>query len=312
MRKKNLIIIALLTLILGNFFSTLVDVIVKLLAADVGIYQYLFFRQIAVLLILLPFWLNLPAKRRKLDDARVHAFRASMTTIGAPSAVIALIYLPLATANVIFYAAPMITLLLAAVIFREKVGRQRTMITLLGFIGVAIALRPEYLGSASLFAFCTAGAIAAYNISVKWLPLNSSVVSTIFWSNLFVLPLFGIIAAFNWQPVTLDLIYLATGSCLCLVAYQGCCILAFQKADASAIAVAEYSGLVFAAGLGWLIFHESVDLWTIAGISLIILPVIWHSWFEHRQELSLRQQELLLQESAAHPEISALKTGKLD
>jgi drug/metabolite transporter (DMT)-like permease len=278
------VILAILILILGNLFATFVDVIVKALAADVSVYQYLLFRQVAVLLLILPFWLRLSRPYRQPGNLKVHTFRALMTNIGAPCAVMALLYLPLATANVIFYAAPMITLVMASLIFKEQLTRQRLIVTSLGFAGVAIALRPEYLGLAGLLAFCTAFAVAAYNLSVKWLPNGSSTISTIFWSNLLAVPLIGLIAAFNWQPITQDLLILSLGSCICLMVYQWCCIVAFQKADAGAIAVAEYSGLVFAAALGWLIFKETLDVWTLLGVALIILPIIWQSRTEFINE----------------------------
>lgn len=287
MKKDSVVVVALLTLILGNFFATFVDVIVKALAVDVSIYQYLFFRQFTVLLLLLPFWLKLPKERKHPGSLKVHSFRALLTNIGAPCAVVALIYLPLATANVIFYAGPMLTLVFAVILFKEKLTKQRLLVTCLGFSGVLIALRPEYMGFAGLLAFCTAFAVAGYNLSVKWLPKGSSTVNTIFWSNLLALPLISVIAVFNWQPVTQELIILSIGSCLCLMIYQSCCIIAFQKADAGAIAVAEYSGLVFAAALGWLIFNESLDMWTFIGIVLIILPIVWQSWYEHRKEVSV-------------------------
>lgn len=280
MKLTSTITLALLLLILGNLFATFVDVIVKLLAAEVGLYQYLFIRQLTLLLLLFPFWLKLPKFYRQPGSLKVHGFRAAMTNIGAPCAVVALLHLPLATANVIFYAAPLITLVLAALVFNESISKRRALVTALGFCGVLVALRPEYLGLAGLLAFCTAFAVAGYNISVKWLPSGSSTINTIFWSNLLALPVIALVALFNWQPITQDLILLAIGSCLCLVVYQASCIVAFQMADAGAIAVAEYSGLIFATALGWLIFNESVDVWTLLGICLIVLPILWQSRIE--------------------------------
>ena len=302
MNKTSIVLFAFLVLILGNLFATFVDIFVKTFAANVSVYQYLFLRQLAVAFIIFPFWLRLPKPAKHPGNLKVHGFRALMTNIGAPAAVIALIYLPLATANVIFYAAPMITLILAGIFFKEKLTKHRIIVTSLGFIGVAVALRPEYIGVAGLLAFCTAAAIAAYNLSVKWLPKNSSTINTIFWSNLFAIPLIGLIAAFNWQPITQDLIILSIGSCFCLVAYQGCCIIAFQRAEASAIAVAEYSGLIFAAFFGWLIFAESLDTMTIIGISLIILPIIWQSHFEHKKEIINKNTDEILEQSSPHPD----------
>ncbi|TQV85077.1 DMT family transporter [Aliikangiella coralliicola] len=287
MPKNSTILFAFILLVLGNLFATFVDVIVKLLATDVSIYQYIFLRQLAVLALMFPLWLKLPEASKQRGNNKVYAARAILTNIGAPSAVVALLYLPLATANVIFYSAPLFTIILATILLKEKIKIHRVAVTLMGFIGVAVALRPEYFGIAGLLAVCTALAVAGYNLSVKWLPKNSSTINTIFWSNLFTIPLTGIIALFNWQPITFDMILLSVGSCVCLIIYQGCSIMAFQKADAGAITVAEYSGLIFAAALGWLLFSEPLDLWTVFGITLIIVPITWQSWFEHRQEKAI-------------------------
>lgn len=282
--KTSVILLAFGALIIGNLFATFVDVFVKLYAADVSIYQYLFFRQLAVVLFLFPFWYRLPKKLKAPTKVKIHLFRALMTNIGAPCAVIALLHLSLATANVIFYAAPMVTLIFAQLFLNEAFKFHRFIITLIGFSGVIIALRPEDFGFAGSLAFVTAVAIACYNLSVKWLPSGTSMVNAIFWANLFALPLMAALGIYYWQPMTYELVVLCIAACICLIGYQSCSIYAFRKADAGAISVAEYSGLIFAAVLGWLIFEESLDWWTLAGISLIILPISWQSWYEHRQE----------------------------
>ncbi|WP_196139713.1 DMT family transporter [Aliikangiella sp. G2MR2-5] len=283
MRNISIVMLAIISLIAGNLFATFVDVIVKLTAAEVSVYQYIFLRQLAVFTILLPFWLRLSKVQRNPINLKVHCARAVLTNIGGPSAVIAILYLPLATANVIFYSAPLITVLMAKLFFRESITRERLIVTLCGFAGVIVAFRPEYIDLAGFLALVTAFAVAGYNISVKWLP-TSHPLNTLFWSNLLTLPITGAIAVFYWQPITQELLILASGACVCLLIYQACCVYAFQRADASAISVAEYSGLIFAALLGWLIFDEAVDIWTISGITLIVLPIMWQSWRENRSQ----------------------------
>ena len=296
MNSKHLILVLFLVLILGNLFATFVDVIVKLLAADVSVYQYLFFRQAAVILLITFFWRRLPRASRAPANIKVYATRAVLANIGAPCAVMALLYMPLATANVIFYSAPLFSILIAYYLLNEKNKRYRIAIALIGFLGVIVSLRPEYISMAGLYALATALSVAGFNLSVRWLPKNSSTANTIFWSNILAFPLTGIIAALNWQPITQDLIILSLGACICVLVYQGSCIYAFQRAEAGAIVVAEYSGLIFAAALGWLVFQEMLDSWTIIGISLIVLPIIWQSWYEHKQE-SQHQIQLLLEQS---------------
>ncbi|MET1255108.1 DMT family transporter [Aliikangiella maris] len=276
----NYIILAFLVLILGNLFATFVDIAVKVFASSGSIFQYVLLRQGIMLLLLLPFWLKLPTERRQAVAPKVYFTRALLTNIGAPTAVIAVLYLPLATANVFFYSAPLFTLLLANLLLKEAMPKHRIMVTLAGFAGVIIALKPEHFNLIGLVATVTALAVAGYNLSVRWLPPDTSTLSTLVWSNIFTIPITGCIAIFYWQPITQDILLLALISCLFLGVYQACCIIAYQKAEAGAIVVAEYSGLIFAALFGWLLFDEAIDMWTIVGILLIIFPIGWQSWYE--------------------------------
>jgi S-adenosylmethionine uptake transporter len=45
---------------------------------------------------------------------------------------------------------------------------------------------------------------------------------------------------------------------------------AYARADASYLAVTEYSAFLWAAALGWLVFREPVSLYTVAGAGLIV------------------------------------------
>lgn len=301
---KNLILYAFLLLVLGNLFATFVDVLVKIYAQPGAIYQYLLIRQLVLLALILPFWLKQNKPARAPGNIKVHASRALLSTFGAGGAVFALLYLPLATANVLFYAAPIITMLLAAYLLKEPIKKHRIIAMVVGFIGIAIAMRPQYINFAALAALVTAFCIAGFNLSVRWLPKDISIVSTMFWTNIICLPITAVIALTQWQAIDQDMLILAVSSCICLLVYQGCCIVAFKHADAGAIAIAEYSGLVFAALLGWGIFAEYLDNYTLLGIALIILPIAWQSLKEHKLEKQLKAEQLT-DSSPPHPNFLA-------
>jgi drug/metabolite transporter (DMT)-like permease len=280
--SSRIIVLAVFALIVGNLFATFADVIVKYIAIESAVFQYIFIRQFIVVILITPFWLRLPKKTRELTQPKVYAFRACLTAIGAPATVLALLHLPLATANMIFYLAPFITLVLGLVLFKEAMHSHRFAVVLLGFLGVFIALKPDYIGVEALYALITAVAVACFNVSVKWLPKKNSTVVALFWTNVFALPILSIGAYIYWQPVTMDLLILCVSTCVCFIIYQACCIYAFQNADVGAVTVAEYSGLVFAIILGWLAFDEAIDARTIIGASLILLPIMWQSHYEYR------------------------------
>ncbi len=279
--------LGLLLLILGNLLATFVDVLVKLFDDVSGIYQYLFLRQATLFLLILPFFLLQPKAKRKLSHTSVHLLRAGLTSIGGGCVVLALKMMGLASANVVFYAAPVLTMLFAAWLLQEKLHSSRLVAIVCCFLGVVLALRPEGFNFGVLAAATAAVCIAGYNLSVRLFGGYVSTVSVMFWGCVFTLPTFFVLSLFNWQPLSLELVYLVLGSALCLAGYQLCCVFAYSNAEAGAITIAEYAGLVFAAWFGWLWFHEEVDIWMAAGIALIILPMLWHSKVESKRHRRL-------------------------
>lgn len=308
--KNNLILYAFAVLTLGNLFATFSDVLIKVLGHSGGIYQYLLLRQLFLLFLISPFWLRQTHSAKGPGNIKVQGLRAVLGNIGGAGAVVALLYLPLATANVIFYAAPLITMLAAAWLLKEPIKKHRLIAMAIGFVGIAIAMRPEYINFAGLAALTTAFCIAGFNLSVRWLPESTSLVSTIFWTTLIAIPITASIAVFNWTEMNQELLILSAGACVCVLVYQGCCILAFRNADADAgaVAIAEYTGLVFAALLGWGLFNEHLDHYTMVGIGLIILPIIWQSLKEKPQPQDAT--EYLVDTSPSHPSFLAQSDGE--
>lgn len=276
--------LAIALLLLGSLLATGVDVFMKAYQDSGGIYQYLFLRQCLVALLLLPLFLRQSPEKKQLKGAKVQCLRANLTVIGGASAFVAVGDLSLATANVIFYTSPVITLLLAAWWFNEKLYRFRLINITLCFMGVVIALQPDSWGIGIFAGFATAICIACYNLLVRLVPNSVSTLSVMFWSATLSLPIMGGLALFNWQPWNSDLAILVVGSALCVSGYQICCIIAYRNVEAGAVAIAEYSGLVFAAIFGWLLFAEALDIWTALGILFIILPIACQSILEYRYQ----------------------------
>lgn len=277
------ILLALCFLLLGNLFATGADVFVKLFSSSSGIYQYLFLRQLLIALCLFPFFINQVPASRKLERGKIQLVRANLTVVGGACVVIAVTELTLATANVLFYASPVITLLFAAWWFKETLHKHRILNLICCFVGVIVALRPDSAGLGVIAGLGAAICIACHNLLVRYIPKSTSSFSVMFWGTVLSLPLLALLSLTNWQPLTTEMFYLVAGSAICLFGYQMCCIVAYRKAEAGAIAIAEYSGLIFAALLGWWMFSESIEILTIAGIALIILPIVFQTIVEHQR-----------------------------
>ncbi|AQS38657.1 putative permease [Shewanella psychrophila] len=278
---------AMALLVLGNLFATLTDVVVKALGNENTVFQYLWLRQVATLMLVFPFWWSQGPAQRRPGALKIHLMRAHLGIIGASCTLFALLHLSLATANVIFYAAPLLTVLAAFLWLKEEVRRQRIINAVIGFIGVMIALRPDQLQWAALVAFVVAMTITGFNLLVVKLPKTISVASVMMWTNLCALPVTSLLAMSTWQPMGgqqfQELLILGICAAITVGIYQGCVVLAFRQADASAAVIAEYSGLIFAAVFGYYLFNESLDMYTTIGILLIILPIVLQGWQGKRQ-----------------------------
>lgn len=275
--------VAIVLLIIGNFATSLSDVAVKLLNGEISTFQYIFIRQLFSTLVICPLWLKQSKQQRKLYSPKLNLFRAHLIIIGSGCMVVAITHLTLATANAVFYAAPLMMLPLSILLLREKPTIQHTAATLLGFIGVIVVLRPLEFQWAAIFALVTTLTLALFNLTARKLPEQQTLVSTLFWTSLLSLPISASLALFYWAPLSIIQLLLILASAALVLIYNGLAVAAYQRAPASSIAVAENSGLIFVTLIGVIWFNEVPDSLTMLGIFLIILPLLpWNTWLKMR------------------------------
>lgn len=123
--------------------------------------------------------------------------------------------------------------------------------------------------------------------------------TTLMWTTLFSLPISGLLAAAYWQPLSLSQWLWITASSGLILLYNGLAVAAYQKAPASQIALAEYSGLIFVAAFGAFWFAEMLDALTWLGIGMIILPLLPSAWLAKWWEL-LTAPKATIRETEEH------------
>jgi len=147
----NAVGIGILYLVLGNMVAVFSDALVKVLEPDQPIFQFVFFRQLSAAILLMP-WLLWSWRRNPPVAIKWHLLRAHIWAVGVCLMVVALTRLPLATANALFYAAPLMMVPLAVWMAGEAISRQKVLTAVIGFIGVLIVLRPTEVNWAALAA----------------------------------------------------------------------------------------------------------------------------------------------------------------
>lgn len=280
---------AILLLVIGNLLAILSDIIVKAQGSDVPVLQFLFMRVLCTLAILLPFW-HLLDHRGLGRGTAVHLARAHIGLVGVLCMVVALVHLPLATANALFYAAPLVILLLAVVLFRERVSVLGVTAVLLGFAGILLILRPLDFGWYSLSGLGAATALALNALLVRKLPRGQNTVDVLFLTHVYALPAALLLMLWEGAPWDWQLLVAAMGSALMILGYSTTVILAYRDVAANRVTSAEYTGLIWAVLLGWLLFAEVPDGWFFAGATLIVVPLLLLGLSERRRVSGQRRR----------------------
>ncbi|MCU8012592.1 DMT family transporter [Shewanella sp. SM74] len=290
------VVIGLILLIVGNLFSAFYDVSIKWLPDDASASTFLLVRQISSVFMLLPVWLY--SQRPMTTHISVHLWRANIGSVGALFLIIGLMALPLATVSSLFYSAPLMIILMGYFFLSERITAAQTICTGLGFVGILIILRPSEMNWYGIAVLFSAFTFAVNQLALKKVPHTEHPVLTLMLYNLLGIPATLVIAAFQGiEGLSWELVGVALLSNAFLLVYHWFCVLAYRKAQASDIAIAEYTGLLFIVFLGWLLFDEWLDNLSWLGAALIVLPSLFLPWLGS-----------LLSKSA--PKIADTLTGK--
>jgi drug/metabolite transporter (DMT)-like permease len=157
-----------------------------------------------------------------------------------------------------------------------------------GFLGALVIIRPgagTFTG-ASLVALASAVAIAAAQLSVKSLSRTEHPNAIVLIMGLLMTPMSLLPAAFVWTwPNWSTFLWLVSMGLVATIG-QVCLVRAMQAADASAVMPFDFSRLIFASALGWLMFGERPDAWTWVGATIIVAATVYIA----RREANLARQ----------------------
>jgi len=250
------------------------DAFVKLLHGSLPAYEAVFFG--AVLgFSALPFIKNRDDGWREVLLAQRQGLwlvRAVTTAVGTVAAVVAFTALPMAEAFALIFLMPIFVTILSVLVLKEHVGWRRWSAVVAGFVGVLVVLRPGFraLGIGHLAAITCglAGAVSMIALRMagaheKRITLYGAGVvgSTVFTGVL-------MLGEFHWPQPAQWLLLLGYGLLAALASVL--LMLATRIAPANHVAPTQYSQMLWAVGLGYVLFHDALD-WPMAiGIAIIL------------------------------------------
>jgi drug/metabolite transporter (DMT)-like permease len=209
-------------------------------------------------------------------------------------------HLPLAQAISLSYSTPLFVTLAAVLWLGEKVRFRRWAAVIAGFIGVLVIVRPGSNGFAagSLIAVLAALLSALVAIQIKQLTRVDGPDTVVFYTYVFWVPLSLVPALFVWVwPSAIAWAWLvATG--VLGTAGQLLWTRALKLGEVSALTPISFTQLPLVTLLGWLLFDQALDRWTVIG-ALIILGS--NAYIAHREAVLARRAATQSPSAAAKP-----------
>ncbi len=230
-----------------------------------------------------------------------HFWRGLMGTLAMGFGFAGLGYLPLPEVTAIGYAAPILTVVFAAMFLGEEVRLFRISAVAMGMVGVMIVVYPRLTvlsGDAAgyLEAFgamvVLGGAVFASlaQVFVRRLVNTEPTAAIVFYFSLTATALSLITIPFGWVWPTPGetAILVAAG----LLGGVGQILLtsSYREADASLVAPFDYASMIFALGIGYFVFAEVPTLPMLAGAALIVAAGILIIWRERQLGLERARQ----------------------
>ena len=263
----------ILLMVLAMFFISIMAVGTKWVGSSYPVLQIVFIRNIFVLaLVLCMVWRKGGINSLVVQNRKGIALRALFQFGAAYFIATTIIFLPLADAESLFFAAPLIIAFLSPHILGERVGWRRKSAIFCGFIGVIIMLRPtpDLIQPLAFFGVAAAVFIALRDIWTRKLRQGETANAIMFWSELGVLIGSFPLALYFWQPLmTNDLAIMAFAG-IFLGAAQFTMALAFITAEAATVAPFRYTVIILTTLFGYLFFGDIPDIFVIVGVAIVI------------------------------------------
>jgi drug/metabolite transporter (DMT)-like permease len=258
------------------FFSGL-NTSIRLATSEVPVFEVVFFRNFFNLVFMLPWLARIGWSALRTERLGLHALRSTLGLISMMLQFSALALMPLAEATAISFTAPLFAVIGAALVVGETVRLRRWIAIVVGFIGVAVILRPGAgaMQGAALLMLAGSTSVGIGFVCVKLLSRTESPNAMVLFMGLFMAPVSLIPALFVWQwPSLIGWGYLV-GVGACATLGHLCFNRAFAAADASAVLPYDYTRLLFVAVIAFVLFGEMPDLWTWVGAGIIVAANIY-------------------------------------
>lgn len=266
----------------------LMAIAIRYSTAHVPTQEVAFFRNAFGLLALLPVLLRPGHAPLRTQQLPRYLLRSAIGLASMLCAFWALGHLPLSQAISLSYSTPLFVTIAAVLWLGETVRARRWAAVIAGFIGVLVIVRPGSHGfqAGSLIAVAAAMLSALVSIQIKQLTRVDGPDTVVFYTYVFWVPLSLVPALFVWTwPTGIAWLWLLATGVLGTVG-QLLWTRALRLGEVSALTPISFTQLPLVVALGWLLFDEPLDRWTLLGAAIILAA---NAYIAHREAVLARR-----------------------
>ncbi|QDC07912.1 DMT family transporter [Oceanicola sp. D3] len=272
------------------FMFTIMGALVK--AADgIPVGQTVFFRAgCALPVIVLWLWIrgDMPSGL-KVKSVRSHAIRAIAGSAAMGLGFLGLRYLPLPEVTALRFVTPILIVIFAALLLKERVRLLRISAVAVGLVGVLIIMWPrltlsggerEFIGTVMVLSSAILASLA--QIFVKAMASKESTAAIVFYFSGTATLLSLLTIPWGWVWPSPQEWLLLVGAGLIGGAGQILVTSSYRFADASLLAPYTYSSMIWALVIGYFVFNELPTLQMLGGAALVICAGVFIVWREQQ------------------------------
>lgn len=254
-------------MIASTAFVAVMYAVIRKVPGGLHPFELVFFRNLfGVMILVLTHWRSL-GKLFRTQRIRLHMLRGALNLSAMLMFFTAILVTPLAEVTALGFTAPLFASLLAMLVLKERPGMYRLAVMALGFVGMLTILRPglNVIQAGSLLILGSSTLWAATMMVIKTLTRTDSSATITVYMGVFMTPVSLIPALFVWQWPDLRQLAWMMGVALLGTLGQVSLVQSFRFAELTAVLPLDFFKLIWGVLLGYYIFAEVPDGWTLLG-----------------------------------------------
>ncbi len=277
---------AVVLMLLATLCFTLMHTVIRYVATEGQMHPFevAFFRNVFGFLAVLPFALRHRAAAFRTKRLKLHALRGTMQVFAMLMFFYALSVTPLAKISAVSFTAPLFATLGAIIFLGERIRARRIIALILGFTGAMIIIRPGLieLDMGAMLVMTSSSIWACAILIIKALVRTESSLTITTYQNVFLIPFTLVAALFfwtwpSWQMLGLFVLMGMFGSIAHVAMAE-----ALKLAETTAVLPYDFVRLIWASGIGFVIFGEIPEIWTWVGGGIIFASTTYIAFREAR------------------------------